>query len=132
MVLSQLNGNRKPEFTFILAIIIFSAYVVFFGVVMYRNQPNESDGMKTITATFGVIVAAVVGYYFGQRPSEAADQRAQEAVGQKVQSETKLNTETKLDVEHLESDITKHRQHRGVDNNMSDQLTQMLRRYEYE
>lgn len=57
---------------------------------MYQNQSNNYDGLKTVTATFGVIVAAVVGYYFGQRPTEAAEQRAQDAKKKEQESKAVL------------------------------------------
>jgi len=73
----------KSEFTFVLAIIIIVAYIVFFGTIIYQSpdggKTGAYEGLKTITATFGLIVATVVGYYFGQRPVEAAQQHALQA-----------------------------------------------------
>jgi uncharacterized membrane protein len=78
---------RKEDFTYSLALIIISAYIVFFGIVMYQNPGNNYEGLKTITATFGTIVAGVVGYYFGQRPAEQAIKSAAESKA-KLQDET--------------------------------------------
>jgi Na+/glutamate symporter len=77
--MSSNSEKVKTQYTFALAIIIIGAYVVFFAVVMYQNPTNNYEGVKTITATFGVVVASVVGYYFGQKPAEAAQLRAEEA-----------------------------------------------------
>jgi hypothetical protein len=68
---------------FILAVIIISAYVFFFGVIIFQAKATGSawnyDGMKDLTATFGIIAAAVVGYYFGQKNLEEATKTAETA-----------------------------------------------------
>jgi hypothetical protein len=128
-LVAQNTDKVKTHYTFSLAIIIISAYIVFFGYVMFQNKTPGYDELKTITATFGVIVAAVVGYYFGQRPLEAAEQRAQVAAGQKAESDTKLGTETKRDVIRIDSDIAKRRQQKGEHTMMLELVTQLLKKY---
>jgi hypothetical protein len=78
--------------TWILAIIIISAYIVFFAWII-SVAPTTTDntidkitkitidysGMNTLTSTFGIIVAAIIGYYFGQRNLEKATTLAQNA-----------------------------------------------------
>jgi len=88
--MSSNSEKVKTQYTFALALIIIGAYIVFFTVVMYQNPTNNYEGVKTITATFGVIVASVVGYYFGQKPVESAQLRAQEAESKSEQSKAKL------------------------------------------
>lgn len=79
--------GRKEDYSYSLALIIISGYIVFFGIVMFQNPANNYEGLKTVAATFGTIVAAVVGYYFGQRPAEQAIKSAEE-------SKAKLRDET--------------------------------------
>jgi preprotein translocase subunit YajC len=79
-------AKLKSEYTFVLAIVIVVAYIVFFGIIINQSpdggKTGTYEGLKTITATFGLIVATVVGYYFGQRPAEAAQQRAEQATSE--------------------------------------------------
>jgi hypothetical protein len=88
----QKSEKDKPDLrqwqTFILAVIIISAYVVFFAWIM-STSPVTTDklgknvidytGMTTLTGTFGIIAAAVVGYYFGTRNLEQATNMAVES-----------------------------------------------------
>lgn len=55
---------------------------------MYQN-PSNYEGWQTLNATYGVFVATVVGYYFGQRPVKRAEQLA-------VESTTKFKKETEF------------------------------------
>jgi hypothetical protein len=115
--LAEDNDKNKTRYTFSLALIIIAAYVVFFGVVMYQNPQDNTtyEGLKTVTATFGIIVAAVVGYYFGQRPTEAADERAREATGQAAELKTALDDERANNVELIKSDLDKEQQRKVED-----------------
>src|SRR5437867_2828017 len=71
----------KSTQAFILAVIIIFSYVIFFGAIIYQakwvNDAFNYDGMKDLTATFGIIAAAVVGYYFGQKNLEQATKTAE-------------------------------------------------------
>lgn len=57
--------------------IIIAGYLVFFGAVMYQN-PSNYEGWQTLNATYGVIVATVVGYYFGHKNVREANERAKQ------------------------------------------------------
>ena len=72
------GSGIKEHFTFILALLIISAYLIFFGSIVFLHPENKFEGLQPLTATLGTIVAAVVGYYFGQRPGEQAIQSAKE------------------------------------------------------
>lgn len=74
---------QKEGRSFILALIIIAGYLTFFGTVMYQN-PTNYEGWQTLNATYGVIVATVVGYYFGQKPVQQAIQSARENKGKLV------------------------------------------------
>ncbi|HEY9398739.1 MAG TPA: hypothetical protein VIP29_02445 [Nitrososphaeraceae archaeon] len=75
--------KSKSNQAFSLAVIIISAYVFFFGVIVFQARPDGTgfnyNGMKDLTATFGIIAAAVVGYYFGQKNLEEATKTAETA-----------------------------------------------------
>jgi hypothetical protein len=57
--------------TFVLAIIIVVAYVIYFGYIVFKDT-QDYEGLKNVAATFGTIVAGVVGYYFGNKPVQNA------------------------------------------------------------
>ncbi len=52
-------------------------------MIIFQAKPAGTgfnyDGMKDLTATFGIIAAAVVGYYFGQKNLEEATKTAETA-----------------------------------------------------
>jgi hypothetical protein len=125
MELSQDNGKVKTEYTFILAVIIVIAYVIFFGVVMHQDQ-SPYEGLKTITATFGIIVATVVGYYFGQRPAEAAQQHAREATSQNVETKTKLDSDVKEDIQLIGVSQERYRKQNEDDKHMVETIDKLL------
>lgn len=98
--------TQRHYMTWILAIIIISAYIVFFGWIIstapittdttVRNVTKitiDYSGMESLTATFGIIVAAIVGYYFGQRNLEKAANIAQNAT--EIAKEAKDDAEVK-------------------------------------
>lgn len=104
-----------PDFrqwqTFILALIIISAYVVFFAWII-STSPVTTDklgknvidyaGMTTLTGTFGIIAAAVVGYYFGTRNLEqatnmAVESKVKENEAKKEAVENKIELKNELD-----------------------------------
>jgi hypothetical protein len=101
--------NIDPTRIFILGLIIIGSYIVFFYISLnhsfikdleYNNTSvkkiccnntietillMDKDGndpflsIEKISATFGAIVAGVVGYYFGQRQTESSEKRADES-----------------------------------------------------
>jgi len=127
VTLEKLEILRQWQ-TFILALIIIVAYIVFFGWIISissstdtpsaSNTANTSDtpntpdqskkeidysGMTTLTGTFGIIAAAVVGYYFGTRNLKQATDMAQQAtdVAKQTQGEVEVK---KAEVENEAKD----------------------------
>jgi hypothetical protein len=105
-------GFSKSMQAFTIALIIISAYVIFFGVVMFRAPPGEDGinyaGMKDLTATFGIIVAAVVGYYFGQKNYEEAAKTAEIATDNARQAKNEVEvkkTEAKAEKQNMIKEI---------------------------
>lgn len=91
-----------PTQIFLLGFLIVGSYIVFFGaslnhsfikdseknnsvkkiccnntsetILLIENNDNQPFlSIEKVSATFGVIVAGVVGYYFGQRQSEISE-----------------------------------------------------------
>jgi hypothetical protein len=102
---NELHHNRLYN----LGLLIIFAYIILFGssllysfikdynnndnstmpngccndtskVVVINNHNDQSfQSIEKVSATFGPIVAGVVGYYFGQRQSESSEKRADES-----------------------------------------------------
>ena len=92
MVQPEQPGNKEDtakdyheHAVFGLAIILISGFLFFYGVAFFNVSENSSTGEKDysgldrVASSLGGIVAAVVGYYFGQRPAAAAAKQAAEA-----------------------------------------------------
>jgi hypothetical protein len=72
---------------------------------MYQTPSHSIDDLKTITATFGTIVAGIVGYYFGQRPTEQATKSAQE-------NRTKRQAEAGADITEIKDALSSWKENR--------------------
>jgi len=103
--------TMKQWQTFVLAIIIIGAYVIFFAWIIGTSPITKDshgadvrnyDGMTTLAGTFGVIAAAVVGYYFGTRNLEQATNLAVEAKKESDENKNKLKNELDDSVPSLE------------------------------
>ena len=44
---------------------------------------NSYEGLEKVTSTLGPIVAAIIGYYFGQRPIQRLTRDAEQAVSER-------------------------------------------------
>lgn len=66
------------SYAFVLALILIGAFVLFYGIILWIDKTPGFEGLKTVSSTLGNIVAAIVGYYFGQRPVQSANERVQE------------------------------------------------------
>jgi predicted nucleic acid-binding Zn-ribbon protein len=63
-----------------LALILLVPYVFFVAYLVLKAPPTPT--LETLGATYGSLAAAVVGYYFGQKPVQDALNKAQEATTQ--------------------------------------------------
>jgi hypothetical protein len=108
--------NLRQWQTFILALLIIFAYIVFFGYIITTAQDMPDgkgknwSGMTTLTGTFGIIAAAVVGYYFGQRNlKQAADiaEHATEIAKEAKDVADKKTVEAKKSKDKLKTEIKK-------------------------
>jgi hypothetical protein len=92
-----------------LALIIIVSYIVFFGWIIgisTSKTPADYSGMTTLTGTFGIIAAAVVGYYFGQRNLKQAADIAQQAQGEVEVKKVELENEAKDHVDNMKEGIS--------------------------
>ena len=68
--------HEFPYQAFILALLIISAYLLFFGIIIFLDKDKDYEGLKILSSTLGILAAGVVGYYFGNKPLQEATQDA--------------------------------------------------------
>ena len=61
-------SNNLDRYTFTIALVVIVGFLLYYGIVLFFDRGTGYDGLKTVSATLGNIVAAIIGYYFGQRP----------------------------------------------------------------
>lgn len=90
----------------LLALVVLVPYVLFVAYVVFKAPPAPT--LETLAATYGGLAAAVVGYYFGQTPVQAALNKAQEASAQ--QQKLKSNTVDILsELSSIEQQLQSHK-----------------------
>ncbi len=72
----KIHRFEFPHQIFVLALIIISAYLIFFGIIIFFDKDKEYEGLKVLSSTLGILAAGVVGYYFGNKPVQEATQDA--------------------------------------------------------
>jgi len=79
------SDDERERFIFTLAIILIGGFLFFYGIALFDAPKNATtgatdySGLDKVAASLGGIVAAVVGYYFGQRPVSALAKQASDA-----------------------------------------------------
>jgi hypothetical protein len=76
---------------FVLAIVVIAAFLIFYGMTLVytlitphsSQNCNSYEGLEKVTSTLGPIVAAIIGYYFGQRPIQRLTRDAEQAVSER-------------------------------------------------
>lgn len=90
---SKTRGIIKEHYTFGIALIVVISYMIFFGVVLIVFK--DMVMLEKMTALLSGLVAAVVGYYFGQRPVQELSNQVktaqQEKYDEKKEKETTKN-----------------------------------------
>ena len=73
------------KYTFTLAITLIVGFLIFFAAMIAWDFVNASckecekfQGIQTLTATLGPIIAGIVGFYFGQKPTQELAKQNQE------------------------------------------------------
>lgn len=67
-IIANLLVNIINDFRHLLALVIVSVFAVTLFVVLYKNSASEiSAAMQSVSSTFGGLIGAIIGFYFGER-----------------------------------------------------------------
>ncbi len=82
----------NDHFPFIIAIIIVISYVLLLGIAL---NSYGLDGIERLSAIYSGFVAAVLGYYFGQKPVQTLTNKVEEetTLKNKIREELMSNVE---------------------------------------
>ena len=111
---SQSSSFREMS-TFYLAIIVIGLFFSFYGVTLFAgviSLPTDYSGIEKVSSTLRLIVATVVGFYFGQRP---------------VQSLTEQIREGAVREERAKASFGSSYEQTGIDNDQIQDLMDQLR-----
>ncbi|QQG48229.1 MAG: hypothetical protein HY247_05580 [archaeon] len=77
--------HHDSAYQFIIGIALITAFILFYGDVLFSNvgTTSLSASLEAVTSTFGTLVAAVVAFYFGQRPTQTLAQQVQDLTGER-------------------------------------------------
>jgi len=78
---SKVRGITKEHYSFVIALIVVIPFMIFFGVVLLVFK--DAALLEKMTALLSGLVAAVVGYYFGQRPVQELSNQVKTAQQEK-------------------------------------------------
>jgi uncharacterized protein HemX len=90
---SQSDEQSKSRRSFTLALVVVVPFMIYFGIVLLYFK--DAVLLEKMTALLGGFVAAVLGYYFGQRPVQNLTQQLSRATAEK--EETKRRAEEAVD-----------------------------------
>ena len=82
---SPQSERREHHYIFSLALIIIIVFLIDYSLIAYSDRDKEYAGLEKVTSTLGPIVAPVVGYYFGQKPTQTLSEQAQAARNERDQ-----------------------------------------------
>ena len=77
---NSLSARLSKSQTFILALVVIVGFLIFYYIALVNACiiKSDTDGVQLVASTMGPIVASIIGYYFGQRPVQEANDRAKE------------------------------------------------------
>jgi hypothetical protein len=93
-VTSNADDKNMGRWTLWLTIIILAAFFAFYCLALLSgifSSPDDYSGVEKVTSTLGPIAAAVIGYYFGQRPVGTLADKLQDTAGSATQSVQKYD-----------------------------------------
>ena len=76
------NNSKEPKQVFAIALIVIVSFFLIFGLTLFILSEQM---LEKVAALLSGIVMAVIGYYFGQRQSEAMSEQAKDASKQRDQ-----------------------------------------------
>ncbi len=99
----QFDEQSKSRRSFILAVVVVIPFMIYFGIVLLYFK--DAVLLEKMTALLGGFVAAVLGYYFGQRPVQNLTQQLSRATAEK--EATKRRAEDAVDAASSDVDTMK-------------------------
>ena len=89
--------------------MILLAFFGFYGLALlsgiFFSSPHDYSGVEKVASTLGPISAAVIGYYFGQRPIQSLTEQAQKAAAGEQEAMANLDEtheQTGIDNEQIQ------------------------------
>ena len=92
----------KPSRSFIIALVVIVPFMIYFGVVLLYLK--DAVLLEKMTALLGGFVAAILGYFFGQRPVQNLTQRLAEVSSEKEVAKRRVE-EARLGADMTETDV---------------------------
>lgn len=87
--------RERSKWTLWLAVMILLAFFGFYGLALisgiFFSSPDDFSGVEKVASTLGPISAAVIGYYFGQRPIQSLTEQVKNAAAEKEEVKAKLD-----------------------------------------
>lgn len=83
----------KENYSFVIALVVIIPFMIFFGVVLIGFK--DFVLLEKMTALLSALVAAVLGYYFGQRPVRELTNQISQAQLERDQSRDQFETSRK-------------------------------------
>jgi hypothetical protein len=84
------SSDLNIKYTFRLAITLIIGFLIFFAAMIAWDFVNVScptcekfEGIEKLTSTLGPIIAGIVGFYFGQKPTQELIKQNQEVTTEK-------------------------------------------------
>lgn len=74
------NSSLAEVPQFVIAVVVIIAFIVFYAAIVFGNSTLT---VEQIGATFGNIVASIIGYYFGQRPVRSLTRQLERTSGER-------------------------------------------------
>ena len=86
---SSPRGMMKENHTLVIAILVIVPFMIYFGVVLLVFKDGAL--LEKMTALLSGLVAAVIGYYFGQRPTQQLSEQVKKSGEESQQNKNLFN-----------------------------------------
>jgi hypothetical protein len=100
--------RERSRWTYRLAIIILAVFFAFYGLALVSGivtSPDNYSGVEKVASTLGPLSAAVIGYYFGQRPVQSLTEQVQKVAAERQEAKANLDEtyeQTGIDNDQIE------------------------------
>jgi hypothetical protein len=105
---STMMERERSRWTYRLAIIILAVFFAFYGLALVSGivtSPDNYSGVEKVASTLGPLSAAVIGYYFGQRPVQSLTEQVQKVAAERQEAKANLDEtyeQTGIDNDQIE------------------------------